>query len=265
MYKFEDTQVNTRGEPENGFLAEAMSVDGYFLEDLITGYRTLTTSGRELFARTPSTQEISGFDGAVLLDTHNATRQIKVTYQLEAKTSQEFRYKFNRLNQILSSSNLKLSFRDEPEYEWNAFLSGLGTFKEGVNRGVSDLTFTCVDPFKYQKQITEYSGKGKINIISSEFYAAAPEYIKLKISSSATEISIKTDNYKIGLTYDFPTNSTIEIKPNADEQLVLNGVPTPEILDFESDLENFKVTNGDILTASNTNFDLTLGVRWREL
>ncbi|MFR8874996.1 MAG: hypothetical protein ACLVHV_17065 [Oscillospiraceae bacterium] len=48
MYTFTDTIEQPRGAERP---AEALSIDGVWLEDVVPGYRTLYVSGRELLAQ----------------------------------------------------------------------------------------------------------------------------------------------------------------------------------------------------------------------
>ena len=62
MYNFIDT-VETYN-PESALPAEAMKINGQYIENLVSGYRTLHVSGRELLGSEITDLEIGNSDGS---------------------------------------------------------------------------------------------------------------------------------------------------------------------------------------------------------
>ena len=62
MYDFRETTLFT-GSDDNQHPAEAMLIDGQYIEDLIPGYSTLQVSGRELLSQSIEKQTIGKSDG----------------------------------------------------------------------------------------------------------------------------------------------------------------------------------------------------------
>lgn len=151
MYKFVDTN-----EISAGVLlpAEAMQINGEYIENLITGYRTLTVKGREALSPELSTYETGIRDGAGFLSKRYPARTITVKYQLICKTPEEFREAYNKLGSILDVNNAELIFNDEQD----KFFIGTPSSIEEVDTGkisvIGEFEILCTDPFKYS--VVEY-------------------------------------------------------------------------------------------------------------
>ena len=79
MYKFTDTI----GDPESQSLpAEALSINGTYIENEVAGYTTLSVSGRELLESEIGELEIGHMTGSQYRYKRRPPREITVTYQL---------------------------------------------------------------------------------------------------------------------------------------------------------------------------------------
>ena len=102
MYNFIDVNEVSAG----AFLpAEALMLNGEYIEDLIEGYRTLSVTGREALSPELNTYETGVRDGAKLLNRRYPARIITVKYQLIAASSEAFREAYNKLGDILNRIN----------------------------------------------------------------------------------------------------------------------------------------------------------------
>ena len=147
MYSFVDT---VRGESEEKILpAEAVSINGSYIENEIDGYRTLQVTGRELLESEITDKETASVDGSAYQYKRNKPRIIRVIYQLLSDTPEEFREKFNQLCGILEQEEAKLVFYDEPDKYFIGTKSTVGDVNGGALNVVGEYSFYCTDPHKY--------------------------------------------------------------------------------------------------------------------
>ncbi len=154
LYEFVDIPTNQE-ESTSALPAEAMSYNGIYIENEITGYRTLYTSGRELLVSELQTGEINGIDGARYLGRRRPVRTITVGYQLIADSASDFRTKFNKLNSLLRGEQVQIIFADESDKYFVGTKTGNTTVESGRNAIIGEIEITCTDPYKYS--VTEKS------------------------------------------------------------------------------------------------------------
>lgn len=146
MYNFTDTIAPVGNLP---LPAEAMSINGVYIENEIPGYRTLQVEGRELLDSEISDIQIGNSNGTRYRSKRDPSRAITVTYELRTKTPAAFREKFNQLNQILNQEEAELIFRDEPTRYFSGTKSTVDAVPAGKLNVVSQFTIYCSDPYKY--------------------------------------------------------------------------------------------------------------------
>lgn len=149
MYDFVDTieKANKAKIP-----AEAMCFNGKFLEEVVPGYQTLAVSGRELASTEVQSYQLGIKDGKRHVYARIPDRTLTIKYRLEAKTNEEFRDFFNRLNVALfTERDVEIWFNDEPEMLWSGSKSQVASVPEGVNRIISSFTVVLSDPYKYTR------------------------------------------------------------------------------------------------------------------
>ena len=144
MYDFRETTPFT-GSDDNQRPAEAMLIDGQYIEDLIPGYSTLQVSGRELLSQSIEKQTIGKSDGEFIQYVRNPSREIVVGYRLVAADNLSFRQAFYKLNDILHGENHQVSFNDDPSKYWLATLSDIDDVPKGRNAITSSFTLFVPD------------------------------------------------------------------------------------------------------------------------
>lgn len=136
--------------------SEAMQIDGKYIENIISGYRTLHVEGRELLPSDVLSDDNDFQNGSKYKGYRYPSRVIKVTYQLSADDNNEFRQSFNVLNGILDFEEAKLIFNDEPDMYFVGTKSSIDEVEPGVNNVIGAFEIICTDPFKYSvDEITE--------------------------------------------------------------------------------------------------------------
>lgn len=157
MYHFIDVNGVSEG---NTLPSEALQLNGQYLENQISGYRTLGVSGREALSPELSYYETGIRDGAKLQNKRYPVRIITVTYQLKASSIVAFREAYNMLGRILNVKQAELIFNDEPDKFFVGTPSVIGEVEPGSNAVVGTIEFLCTDPFKYS--VLEYEAESSL-------------------------------------------------------------------------------------------------------
>ena len=128
--------------------AEAVSINGQYLENAVDGYRTLYTKGRESLEVQLDTYSVGVADGETFKSKRYPARKITVGFQLIAPTNEEFRRRFNALNNLLSLDEADFIFADETD----KYFAGIPIFNAEVETGENSVKgeweIYCAYPFK---------------------------------------------------------------------------------------------------------------------
>lgn len=157
MYGFTDTNAGTGNV---SLPSEALRINGQYIEEQITGYRTLTVSGREALSPELSTFEAGARDGSVFKSRRFPARMITVKYQLIAASNAAFRDAYNKLGRILNVEDAELVFKDETDKFFIGTPSKIGEVEPGKNVVIGDFEILCADPLKYS--VIEYEAEPEI-------------------------------------------------------------------------------------------------------
>lgn len=146
MYNFINT---TKFQGSAALPSEAVQFNGQWIEEVITGYRTLHVSGRELMEHEIEDMQVGNSDGMRLRNRRLPGRTITVTYQLSSNSNAEFRRAFNKLNQLLDVQVAEMIFNDERDKFFIGTKASVGEVTPGTNNIVGEIEFYCADPCKY--------------------------------------------------------------------------------------------------------------------
>lgn len=152
MYNFKDTTDHST--PLKTLPAEAVMINGQFLEDLIDGYRTLYVKGRESLSPEIEIGEVGVRDGAYLKNKRFPARILTIGYQIVANSTAEFNSAFETLNNVLNTEDAEIIFADETDKYLTGTPSGYEEIPAGQLSVKSEFTIVCTDPFKYS--VTEH-------------------------------------------------------------------------------------------------------------
>lgn len=262
QYEFRGLGINERGDPHY-LPPEAMFIIqngvGVALEDMIDGYQTLNVTGRELMSYSVQTQSVNGLDGALFQYADYSNREITIRYKFEAKSDKEFREKYSRLNYLLSKKEMEFYFFDDVEYCYVGTLSDAQKPDPGQNIVVSEFTILCSNPFKMLRNPTTYVGIGNIRINEPAYFPTVPDSITLVVNDSSDHIEITNGKEVIKLTGSFKPNDVIELEPSLGT-ILLNDELKLELLDLDSDFENFRLKLGMVI-STNQKCKLTIKLR----
>ena len=255
--KLEKHNENVAFEPSDN-----MTIKGYTLDLVVSGYRQLTVTGRGLVGQTVKTTSIAGRRGVWIEDISEPERVLEIKYQLTANSSAELRERFNKLNQFFRNTAdennlLEISFKDEPDFYYYAIFNGADAIEENALTVVSRFSLLVPDGFKKSKT------KKSTGIISiSGRFEVTPVSITVTTLKATNTVKIISGKQIISFTGAYAENKDIVIEFKQDEvKATYEGRSILSELDLFSDLENFKVKNLDIITATNA---VVKEVVWRD-
>lgn len=241
--------------------SDNMSINGTPVNEIVDGYRQLSVSGRGLIGQEVKTTSIAGRRGVWIEEISEPSRVLEIKYQLEAKTSEELREKFDKLNLFLRTTNssnlLEVTFKDEPNFTYFAIFSGADNFEENSKSIVS--RFSLLVPDGYKKSRLKGS-VGQIELTGA--FEVMPEKIVVTTTKTTNVVRITNGRQTISFTGAYDANQDITILFETEEVKALykNRSILSE-LDLFSDLENFKVRNRDTISATNATVK---EVKWRD-
>lgn len=241
MYNFRDTTSDWHFH-EEWLPTVAMNFDGGFIEHIVSGYRTLTVSGREMLGVELTTEDVA--NGCIVTEERLPARELVITYQLDANSSEELLTRFKQLESLLmTGKDVPIFFNDERDWVYYGRLSAVDSVPVESNSVVSAFAILCSDPKRYGRELTTSDGlirhEGKLIPLSIEFdipsntsYFVSNGVQTIKGTNTSTEVST---HVKI----DFMTCDTYS-----------NGKLDYKIIALDSDFENFTLENGMTITSN---------------
>lgn len=223
MYEYIDTtdQRSAMDRP-----AEALQLNGSYIEDILPGYRTLYTKGREAYAPSLETESIGRRAGERIKSRQLKARTITVGYQLITESDQDFRSKYNRLLGILNVEGAELIFADEPDKYFTGYLSEMGDIPTGRNAVTGEFSFTCPDPYKYSVSLYEAKADDT-GLITTDYQGTAPSFPAFTVKfpevreydADGNKVAVKTQahNADCGYVALIKDNASILQLGNVDE------------------------------------------------
>ena len=177
MYQFRDIEQSKK---DNKLSSESFTYDGIYFENVIEGYKTLKSTGRESFQKEINSEIIGQADGEFYNYSRIAKRDIAITFQLKAKTPNDLMNKFTQLNKLLKKDNARLIFADESDKYFNATFIQMENVTEGTLMLTGTMLFTCLDPYKYDVNAkTKTLTRGQ-NYIEVNNEGTAPTFLDVR-------------------------------------------------------------------------------------
>ena len=242
MYKFRDTTSDWHFH-EEWLPTVAMSFNGDFIEHLVPGYRTLTVAGREMLGIELTTE--NRFRGSHITSERIPARELVITYQMSANTSEELLFRFKQLEKILKTGkDVPIFFNDERNWTYYGRLSSVEEVPVTTNSVVSSFTILCGDPRRFgpTKQISSglFKGTGDYTILNMEFDIDFNRgFVISNGSQSIRGINVSDEN-KHHVRIDFTTFN-----------VYLEGEEHARVLLIDSDFENFKLEDDMVISTTN--------------
>ena len=131
---------------------DAVKVNGKFIEDVISGFTTLSSTGREVLTKEIVSNQYKR-DGSVVDYTRYPEREITIKFTIETDADGDYRDKYTALLGMLDEENVDIQFNDDID----KFLTGTMYVNEPEekfgNFCVGTFTIKCSDPFKYSTSV----------------------------------------------------------------------------------------------------------------
>lgn len=191
MYNFIDI---TESQTGSNLPSEAISINGEYVEEILPGYRTLYTEGREMLESEVTEIQIGSQNGSRYQYKRDASREIIVHYQMLSSSPEDFREKFNELCKILDQEQMKIIFADEDDKYFIGTKTSFDAPEPGRLSTTGSYTIYCADPYKYSvaKKTARNYGSAQMTL---ENNGSKPVPVSVKAT-------MKSDNGYIGLTLD---------------------------------------------------------------
>lgn len=177
--------------------AEAMKWNGEYIENVISGYRTLYVKGREAFDVEISNNEVSSRDGAFYNRRRISPRVLTVGFQLLSASPEDFRAAYNRLFTKLYEEQAAVIFHDEEDYYYTGTVQTVPQPKAGQVNIVGEIEILCSDPYKYAVSETSVLSETAFEQGYDGFICNNGAYMSLK---PRFEISFENDCGYLTLT-----------------------------------------------------------------
>ena len=131
-----------------------MSVNGIYLEQAVTGYRTSSVTGRDDLSSDIDENEIGYTNGARCRKKKDLSRDIMVNYALVTDDIDSHTKAVNKLKSILHDENIKFIFKDEENVFYIGNVTNISTGRldaggSGVIASAGQISIHCSDPYKY--------------------------------------------------------------------------------------------------------------------
>lgn len=127
---------------------EAVSINGQYIENVLDGYRTLYTKGRESLGAELNTYSVGTADGEKFKNKRYPARELTVGFQLIGDNAEDFREKFNNLNNLLSLDEADFIFHDEEDKFFSGYPIMDAEVEAGQNSVKGEWRIYCAYPFK---------------------------------------------------------------------------------------------------------------------
>lgn len=167
---------------------ESFTINGAYPEDLIAGYSTIKTTGRERLEKSLDTI-MTKRDGEILRSSRFLARVIKVEFVIKGSSMEDMRSKLRELNSLLNVEGAVFVFDDEPDvfYVGSPVLDDEGS--DTKNGLIGSYSINCLDPFKYAIEETTINGvrSGDTIGIRATYNGTAPSRPRFEVDFATDE------------------------------------------------------------------------------
>lgn len=169
----------------------AFMINGQFVEDLVDGYMSTSTSGREPLERIFETYSASSHDGDKVSTSRFGSRTIEVNFVIKGTDETETRAKLDKLQAVLNVEDAHVTFNDESDKYYIASFGGVKTVN-GFNHGcVGTFELFCPNPFKYS-----------VDEFEPTYHTEETDGVHYLVDSNGERVTNVDGDY---ITFDAPT------------------------------------------------------------
>ena len=151
-------------------------INGSYLEDIVSGFKTLYVKGREPLDLELINTSLPTRDGDIFRSRRVNARELQILFSLEAATPAAYTAAYNQLKgELYKVKNSQLIFDDEPGCYFVGTCDNIDVEYVAGQPSHGTIVISCADPFKYS--LTEYTANavnGEISVNYSGTYPAYP-------------------------------------------------------------------------------------------
>ena len=235
----------------NDLPIEAVKINGQYLEDVIPGYRTIITSGREAITPNLDTYSVGSSDGATIKGSRYPERKITVEFMLQGGSLEDFRKKMEQLSNLLSLEEADFVFNDESDryYTGRALIDV--KVKNFLNGGRGSYDIFCGYPFKRSTAVTVKSSADASGVVvennsatfTFDYYGTYPARPMLRASFAAAKQN-----------GDYSEDGDCGFIAFLDDEENIIQLGNPDVIDVDQYAKNGTLINSEFtaLTAWNS-------------
>ena len=127
---------------------EAVKINGQYIEDVLPGYTTVITSGREGLPVELDTYSVGSADGETLKGSRYPSRIVTIDFALHGNSMDDLRQKLTKLNNLLSFDEADFIFNDESSKFYTGKPIMGDSYKDYKNAVTGSWSIYCTYPFK---------------------------------------------------------------------------------------------------------------------
>jgi predicted phage tail component-like protein len=244
MYEFRGIDID-RSVQQDERPIEALNYGGHWLDDEISGYTTLVTTGRHEFTRQVTSQDRVD-DGALYLSSRLESRKVEVQFKLEAQTIAEYNERLEKLERLLFEPNQPFYFADDPKFHFVGSVTELSLDKGTLNTA-GKITLSATDPYRYGDQKTIEGSGSSLTINDPQLsYDQTPQRIEFTPSATAANLAITCGDKAIKLSEGVPAGQKVVVDFES-LNLSINAVNNLMALTLDSNLSDFYIRDGSTI------------------
>ena len=247
IYAYEDTPAVVNPTPAT-LPAEAVSLNGTYLENIIKGYRTLYVKGRESLGIDLNTYSVGVADGEKVKGSRYPARVLTIGFQLLCPTDEEFRLRFNQLNNILSIDEADFVFNDEADKYFTGYPVMDASVEAGRNNVTGEWKIYCAYPFKRSVAVRTLSSTDEAGVVVDNNSATFTFDYKGVIPAKPV-LRCEFASAKEGGDYNEDGDCGFVAFLNTDEDIIQLG--NPDVIDVDELNKNGTLANSEFDTLTD--------------
>ena len=150
---------------------EAVKINDRYIEDILPGYTTIITSGREGLPVEINAYSVGAADGEMLKSSRYPSRTIKVNFALHGDNLEDLRKKLTQLNNLLACDETDFIFNDEADKYYTGKPVMENTFNDYKNAVTGTWSIRCMYPFKRSVNVRTLSSDDQSGVVVGDYDA----------------------------------------------------------------------------------------------
>ena len=158
-------------------------INGSYLEDIVSGFKTLYVKGREPLDLELINTSLPTRDGDIFRSRRVNARELQILFSLEAATPAAYTAAYNQLKgELYKVKNSQLIFDDEPGCYFVGTCDNIDVEYVAGQPSHGTIVISCADPFKCS--LTEHTCTAVNGTITAEYSGTYPAYPILTAQSA---------------------------------------------------------------------------------